>query len=227
MRYGAKVFGRLRGLNGSGMTNAGFSLVEMLIGSVVLIVVLAAVFSFLDMSQRDYAAAAAKSDVQQNVRVVLESMAREMRAAGYNPSKAGCLSPPAGAVTALATSPASVTFQADVDNNDCADQVVYTFVAPTDATAPCDPGSPASVGKITRSVQNWDGAAWTPATPAAYEIAQCVTSLGMTYYDGSGATTTTPASIRQVKLSITGVENSRGSSARSYNLSTDVSLRNS
>jgi type II secretory pathway pseudopilin PulG len=227
MRLHLKISGPLRGAHVGRPANAGFSLVEMLIGSVVLIVVLAAIFVFLDTSQRDYAAAAAKSDVQQNVRVVLENMVREMRAAGYSPSKAGCLSPPAGSVTALGTSPASVTFQADVDNNDCADRIVYTFVAPTDVTAPCDPSSPASVGKITRSVQNWDGAAWTPATPTAYEIAQCVTGVGMTYYDGSGATTTAPASVRRITISITGVENARGSLARSYNLSTDVSLRNS
>jgi len=214
-------------IGSSSDANAGFSLVEMLIGSAVLIVMLAAIYIILDASQRDYASASARSDVQQNVRVVLESMAREIRTAGYNPSKAGCLSPPAGAVTALGASPTSVTFQADVDGNDCADQVIYTFVAPTDGAAPCDPSNAASVGKITRSVQRWDGAAWTPTTPIAYEIAQCVTSLSMTYYEGSGATTTVPANVRRINMSITGVENARGSSARTYNLSTDISLRNS
>ncbi len=211
----------------SGDANAGFSVVEMLIGSAVLIVMLAAIYIILDASQRDYASASARSDVQQNVRVVLENMAREIRTAGYNPSKAGCLTPPAGAVTALGASPTSVTFQADVDSNECTDQVVYTFAAPADATAPCDPSNAASIGKITRSVQAWDGAAWAPATPIAYEIAQCVTGLSMIYYDGSGATTTVPTSIRRINMSITGVENARGSSARTYNLSTDISLRNS
>jgi type II secretory pathway pseudopilin PulG len=221
-------FRRQRRTRGTiGDANAGFSLVEMLIGSAVLIVVLAAIYIILEASQRDYASASARSDVQQNVRVVLESMARELRAAGYRPSKAGCLTPPPGAVTALGASPTSVTFQADVDNNACVDQVVYTFVAPTDATAPCDPSNAASVGKITRSVRAWDGAAWSPATPTAYDIAQCVTSLGMTYYDGSGTVTAVPANIRRINMSITGVENARGSAARTYNLSTDISLRNS
>lgn len=214
-------------IGNSSHANAGFSVVEMLIGSAVLIVMLAAIYIILDASQRDYASAAAKSDVQQNVRVALESMAREIRTAGYNPSKAGCLGPPAGAVTALAASPTSVTFQADVDGNDCTDRVVYTFAAPTDATAPCDPSNSASVGKITRSVQAWDGAAWTPTTPTAYEIAQCVTGLSMTYYDGKGDGTTDPTKVKRITVSITAVENARGSSARTYNLSTDISLRNS
>lgn len=226
MTHDSSIRRQPHGIGSGSDANAGFSLVEMLIGSAVLIVVLAAIYIILDASQRDYASASARSDVQQNVRVVLESMARELRTAGYKPQKAGCLVPPSDVVW-NPLSPTSVTFQTDVNDDSCADRVVYTFVAPTDATVPCDPSNLASVGKITRTVQAWNGAAWTPDPPTAYEIAQCVTSLSMTYYDGSGATTTIPTNIRRINISITGVENARGSSARSYNLSTDVSLRNS
>jgi prepilin-type N-terminal cleavage/methylation domain-containing protein len=205
----------------------GFSLVEVLIGTALFVIILATIYIVLETSQRDYVAGSAKADVQQNVRVVLESMARELRLAGYLPSGAACPGPPAGAVTAVSTSPVSVSFQADVDGNNCVDLITYTFVPPTDATRPCDPGDPATVGRITRTVQEWDPAAgWTPVSPVAYEIAQCISSLAMTYYNGAGATTTVPAEVRRIEVSITGTEQARGTTARSYSLRTDVMLRN-
>jgi hypothetical protein len=48
----------------------------------------------------------------------------------------------------------------------------------------------------------------------------------MTYYNGAGATTTVPAEVRRIEVSITGTEQARGTTARSYSLRTDVMLRN-
>ena len=106
----------------------GFSLIELLIGSAVFVVVLLAIYIMLDTSRANYAMGAAKSDVQENVRVVLESMARELRMAGYAPLDSphvDCptvpLDQPCG-VTALTSS--SVTFQADLDGNNLTDKVI-------------------------------------------------------------------------------------------------------
>jgi len=203
----------------------GFSVVEMLIGSVVFVVVLLAILMILDISQRDYASGAAKSDVQANIRVVLESMARELRMAGYAPSKAVCSPSPGGAVTAFNP----LTFRADLDEDNCVDQVIYTFDAPTDTTKPCDVSDPDTIGKITRSVQAWDGANWNPATPAPtdkFDVAQCVKTVTITYYNSAGGAAATPADVRRIKISITGEENVRGYTPRAYTLSTDVWLRN-
>ena len=202
----------------------GFSLIELLIGSVVFVIVLLAIYIILDTSQRDYASGAAKSDVQENVRVALESMARELRLAGYAPSKAGCASPPSGAVTGLSP----LTFRADVDGDNCVDQVIYTFEPPADTTKPCDLSDPATIGKITRSVQAWDGANWNPVTPAPtdkFDVAQCINTLTVTYLTTPGNPTASPTSY--IRISITGRENARGSAARTYVLTTDVRLRNS
>ena len=228
MKQNTRVNGRFR--NSMGWAG-GFSVVEMLIGSAVFVVVLLAVLMILDVSQRDYASGAAKSDAQQNVRVVLESMARELRMAGYAPSNSpnpDCGVPPCG-VTALASS--SVTFQADVDGNPpgvcavppCMDKVIYTF-DPPDATRPCDPLDPLTVGRMTRSVQSWVGGDWTTLT--AYDVAQCITALSITSYDSTGAVTAVAANVRRLNISITGVENARGTSSRSYTVTTDVWLRN-
>src|SRR3990170_6077477 len=172
------VFARFR-LHNKRCAAPGFSLVEMLIGSAVFVVVLLAILMLLDISQRDYASGATRSDVQENVRVVLESMARELRMAGYAPSStpnSDCAVPPCG-ITAL--TPSSVTFQANVDLTQPAviNKVIYAFVPPTDATKPCDPSDSTTVGKITRSVQAGVGGAWSPSTPTADDVAQCVTAL--------------------------------------------------
>ena len=226
MKQNTRVNGRFR--NSTGWAG-GFSFVEMLIGSAVFVVVLLAVLMILDISQRDYASGAARSHVQQNVRVVLESMARELRMAGYAPQSNSpnpyCAVPPCG-VTAL--TPSSVTFQANVDLTQPAviNKVIYTFVPPTDATKPCDPSDSATVGKITRSVQAWVGGAWSPSTPTADDVAQCITALSITSYDSIGAVTAVAANVRRLNISITGVENARGTSSRSYTATTDVWLRN-
>ena len=204
----------------------GYSLPEVLIASVVLAIVLLAICIVYDTGLQDYARGTARADIQQNVRVALESMARELRTAGYavsNIPNADCAAPPC-AVTALTSS--SVTFQAGVDGDTQTDNVIYAFVAPSDPTKPCDSSNPATVGRITRSVQAWNGTAWTPATPTPDDLAQCVTAVTMTYYDSSGATTATPADVRRINISITGTENTRGWGARTYSLTSDVRLRN-
>lgn len=116
------LFARFR-LRNKRRAAPGFSLVEMLIGSAVFVVVLLAIYMILDTSRADYAMGAARSDVQENIRVALESMARELRMAGYAPSNTpndDCAAPPCG-VTALTAS--SVTFQADLDGNNQTDKV--------------------------------------------------------------------------------------------------------
>ena len=222
----------------------GYSLPEVLIASFVLVIVLLAIYIVYDTGLQDYARGTARADVQQNVRVALESMARELRMAGYNPYTTSCTPappPPAGylssdivGVTGTTLSSTSVPFWADVDGDNCPNQVTYTFVAPTNPTKPCDSSDPTTIGRITRSVQAWNGTAWSPTTPTAYDIAQCITALVLTYCDGSAATTcggpgapaATPKDVRRITLSITGQENIRGFGASTYTLVSDVRLRN-
>jgi len=209
----------------------GFSLIELLIGSVVFVVVFLAILMILDISQRDYASGAAKSDVQENVRVALESMARELRMAGYAPvdsPHADCptvpLSEHCGVTPPLTAS--SVTFQADLDDNKLTDKVTYTFDAADEPTKPCDPSDSTTVGTLTRSFQSWVAGDWSPVTPVAYEVAQCVKTVTITYRDSTGAATAVAANVRRITISIQGEENARGQAPRTYSLATDVWLRN-
>jgi Tfp pilus assembly protein PilW len=189
-------------------------------------------FLVFDTAQQNHSRGTARAAVQQDVRPTVGRMARELQSAGYTPSRSGCASLPANlqdkGITALSSSPVSVTFLADVDGDSCTDQVTYTFVPPTksNVTNPCDDSDPATVGRITRSVQTWTGTGWNPASPVAINQGQCITALALTYYDISEAVTTTPANVTRVNISTTSVENSRMTAAPTYTLATDVTLRN-
>ncbi len=205
-----------------------------------MVIVLFTMYMMYDTAQQNHARGLAKAAVQQDVRVVFERLAQELRGAGYKPSKGGCASPPPGAITAISSNPVPVTFLTDVDGDpaapgySCTDQVTYTFAPPTNPTKPCDESDPATVGKITRSVQAWNGTDWNPATPTASTVARCITAVNLTYCDGStattcggsGAPTTNPPDVRRIIMSIQGVENSRMTGAQTYTLTTDVRPRN-
>jgi Tfp pilus assembly protein PilW len=208
--------------------DSGFTVVEAVVASAVMLIVLLAVYMVYDTAQQDHSRGLARAAVQQDVRATFEKMSRELRGAAYIPSKTGCTSPPAGGITTISSSPVSVTFLADVDGDFCTDQVIYTFVPPTKSsvTNPCDISDPATIGKITRSVQAWNGSGWNPASPVAINQGQCITALALTYFDISGAQTTTPANVIQMSLSLSGVENSRMTGGKTYTLTTDLRLRN-
>ncbi len=207
---------------------SGFTIAEALVATAVMVIVLFTMYMVFDTAQQNHARGLAKAAVQQDVRVAFERLAQELRSAGYNPSKTGCGSPPQGGITAISSSPVSVTFQTDVDGDFCTDRVIYTFVPPTksNVTNPCDQTDPATVGRITRSAQSWTGAAWSPAIPTASDAARCITAFAFTGYDSSGTPTTIPANVLRLNVSMTGVENARITAAQTYTLTTDVTLRN-
>lgn len=211
-----------------GLQESGFSIAEVLVATAVMLTVLMAVYMVYDTAQQNQSRGLAKAAVQQDVRATFERMARELRGAAYAPSTAGCTPspPPPNGITAISSSPVSVTFLTDVDRDSCTDQVIYTFVPPTNATKPCDDSDPQTIGKITRSVQRWTGTAWDPATPTASDAARCITALAISYYDASGTPTTIPANVARLYISMTGVENSRMTGAQTYTLKTDVRPRN-
>ena len=202
----------------------GFSIVETLVATAVMLIVLYGAYMIFDTSQQNYARGLARASVQQDVRVAIERMAKELRLSGYNPSTTGCTNPPSGAITAVTSSPGSATFQADVDNNSCTDKVNYTFVPPTNPTKPCDDSDSTTIGKITRTVQSWNGTAWSPTTPTALNVAQCITAFTPTYVDSLGNTTVTTTNV--FRITVSGTTNARIVASQSYTVVTDLMLRN-
>lgn len=63
----------------------GFSLVELVIGLTVFLLVLLAVYQLFDTGSATYRSGQRKVDVQQNARVALDEVVRQIRMAGYWP----------------------------------------------------------------------------------------------------------------------------------------------
>jgi len=63
----------------------GFSLIELVIGMAIFLLVLLAVYQLFDTGSATYRSGQRKVDVQQNARVALDEVVRQVRMAGYFP----------------------------------------------------------------------------------------------------------------------------------------------
>lgn len=70
------------------MTNlrnaAGYSLIEVMVASLIMTMILGGLFGALDSTQTFYENYADNSDMRQNARVAIDTMATELRYAGYD-----------------------------------------------------------------------------------------------------------------------------------------------
>lgn len=185
---------------------AGFSLLELLIVALILTVVLFAIYSMYVTNMTTATWGNKKAEHQQNLRVALEMMQREIRMAGYDPSNTG-VTP---AIQDATLSPTGLTFIADIDGDNVTDKVQYTF----------DQASQT----ITRSFWNWNSG-WTSVSTNEV-VADGVSSLSLTYKDGADSVTTQAASVRKITIAITAISGETGSQAPAFNLTSDVRLRN-
>lgn len=125
------------------LSNAGFSLVELLVSVGVLLTVLAIVCEQIAGMQKMSASEAAKLDITQQTREFLNQTVRDLHMTGYpgvsmfasqptldNPSVA------AGLVSAL---PTQIIMEGDVNGEGQVYSVVYSYVAadPNDPNCPC------------------------------------------------------------------------------------------
>ena len=65
----------------------GFSLVEIVIGLSIFLLILLAVYELFDTGSATYRSGQRKADVQQNARVALDEMVRQIRMTGYWPEQ--------------------------------------------------------------------------------------------------------------------------------------------
>ncbi|HLZ33392.1 MAG TPA: prepilin-type N-terminal cleavage/methylation domain-containing protein, partial [Nitrospira sp.] len=62
---------------------AGFTLIELMVGLAVGVIVMAAAFSILTMTRKSLQANEQTVDMQQNVRMAMEMMSRDIKLAGF------------------------------------------------------------------------------------------------------------------------------------------------
>ena len=167
---------------------SGFTLVEMMIVIAILGVVMAAMYSMFNHQQKSYAVQDHVSMMQQNVRVGLDYLVKDIRMAGYIPEGIPFDSsdPPVpapqkpapstdvpgqpfsdgAAETIEQATSSSITFQADIDNDAVTETVQYALNG-TD---------------LTMEVWQWNPAtsSWNPSNGPQI-IAQDIENLAFTY----------------------------------------------
>lgn len=183
----------------------GFTLLEMLISSSIFAIVLFAIYTMHITSQDTSTRGVTKIEVQQNGRVALKRMAREIRMAGYDPSVA---IPTQASQTAIQVANANtITFIADVTGDGVSDQVAYRLQG----------------SQLIRDSSSWVGGVWTP--PASSVLADGVIALPFTYFDASDNETAVLQDIQRITIGVT-TQETAARFQQTFPLTTDVRLRN-
>lgn len=118
---------------------AGFSLIETMVGLLILTVIMSAIFSQLDQVQKASASEAAKMDLTQQAREFVDQMVRDLHMAGY--PRPDMYSPPLPLDNPLAAaglvrvSPTEILLEGDVETSGNVYSVDIQYV-PTDAADP-------------------------------------------------------------------------------------------
>lgn len=155
------------------MGASGFSLIELLVALAVSGLVLMATIGVLIQGQQSYLFGVAQLDAQQSVRVALERMAREIQAAGFDPTGADF---PA----IVSPSPTSLTIQRDLNGNGVIDATGETVTYLLRGTT------------LRRN-----------AGGGAQPVIEGVQALAFSYLDAAGAPTSVPELIRTVVIVLT------------------------
>ncbi|MBI1955314.1 MAG: prepilin-type N-terminal cleavage/methylation domain-containing protein [Acidobacteria bacterium] len=193
----------------------GFSLVEMLISMVVLLVVVGAVLQLMSQSQQRSVATATVQDATSMLRDSVDQMVRDIRLAGYPAPNSYPCPPPAGATYGacltylnsgyiaggiLVANPYAIQFEADTDGDNRAEMFDYELQVPTGgATGGCaaltendDLSSPTLMRSMV--VKNADGT--VPAVdfqPFLENIQNCTLSTAIFIYCPAPPTSPTTA----------------------------------
>ena len=156
----------------------GFTLTELMVAMVITMVVLAAVTTTFMAQAKFYNAQEQINEMQQNARGALDIITRELKMAGYKPN--------GGTFDGVTYSTAQLMVQADLDSSGTIstsssgnEQITYAY----------DNANK----QITRKI----GAGTVEV------LADNITAFTFSYFDGTGAATTTSANVRQVKVDIT------------------------
>ena len=190
-----------------GQGQAGFSLLELMVATAIFSILLVGVCTLYSQSLGAYNRGENRIELQQSTRFAADLLVREIRLAGYDPSDSLTVLPTTAVETAGA---ATITFVADVDDDDVSDRVRYRLVGT----------------QIVRDDAAWNGVDDFDAPSAASEIAGGVTSLTFTYFDTNDNVTTTLADIRRNRIEIFAQATTRDDQQVSYPMRADVTMRN-
>lgn len=195
----------------------GFTLLELLLASALLIPLLLTLFSSVETLQRAYSIGEARADGQQSARIAMARMVRELRAAGLDP---GAVIPRLPVPAVIQTAETSrVTFIADPDGDGVSKKIEYRLDLSVEPP-------------VLRRQQwsTWNGG-WSGSN-GAQPFTEGITAMVLTYYGADG--TAIPAGelpvrigdIRRVGLLIIAGSQHGDASSEIYRLDGEVRIRN-
>jgi prepilin-type N-terminal cleavage/methylation domain-containing protein len=211
----------------------GFTMVEVLTALSIFLLILVGIFQIFEPSNVAYQSSQRKLDVQQNARVAMDTMVRQIRMAGYFPENLDGDTSNDVANPIQAASDTELALAGDLDGSGTSS--AFTFCR--DSTG-------------LRRVKGTVGAAGSYTCSTGDLLAESITSLGFAYYDANNAPvpnpptapyaldgvalgaaptfadTTQRRAVRRVVITMTARETVPNQPAQTYTLTSDVRLRN-
>jgi Tfp pilus assembly protein PilW len=170
----------------SGVDDSGFSLVEFVISSAILLIICASIFALLAETQRSAGYQGEVQSVLENTRLALETVERFIRQAGNDPVGTGVSS-----LTIMSSS--EIRLRSDLTGSAGADKG--------------DPDGDTSDSGEDVTIR-YDGSARSleliPHPGSAQAIANYISAFSMQYYDSGGAATLMGGEVRRIRIDITG-----------------------
>ncbi len=168
-------------------SDAGFSLAEFLLSTVILLMISAAVFRMMAETQRASSYQTEVHAVMDNTRIAMDTIERYIRQAGNNPSnlvfegvQPGVDSSTLRLVSNLTGSVSSDQGDPDNDTNDSGEDVTFTY------------------SSSSRSIT------MTPQGGAAQQIANYISALTFEYFNAAGNPETIGANVLKIRVTISG-----------------------
>jgi len=172
------------------LSNQGFTIVELLVGMVVSLLAIGAIYSTFLSQHKSYLIQGEVAAMQQNLRAAMFYMQREIRMAGCDPRNAGAAIDIANVAELQFKIDQNVdgNFTGSSPPNDPNEQIRYALTNDVNRDGIAD-GSPCSLGRET-----WGG--------NLQPVAENIDALNFIYLDANGNPTTTIADIRSVEITI-------------------------
>ncbi|MFQ5988329.1 MAG: PilW family protein [Candidatus Methylomirabilales bacterium] len=217
----------------------GFTLAETLVAVAISSIVLLGLYLVYDVNQATFVRGEQQTDLQQNARIGMDRLVRELRLAGSDPSETLTTGPPIPGGQARCSNPPPATPQA-IEN---AEATCVRFYADVNA----DPSVLPEDLETERVEYSFDAAAqllrrqkWiTTGTGGGQPLAERVSGLTFAYFDGTGvclggACATPPdpvptgslGSIRRIAVVITTADTQTGGGAPPFTLTAEIRPRN-
>jgi type IV pilus assembly protein PilW len=171
----------------------GFSLIEIMVAMAISSIIITAVYEIFYSQQRSYLDQDQVAEMQQNLRAGLYLMTKEIRSAGFDPTRT--LNADAGFVTDF-KAPDSI-FNPDI--NYAVDKNIIAFTIDDNGDGIIQSND---AEQIAYQLKNNALERYSATRKQWEQVANNIDALDFVYLDQSGAITTNPANIRAIEISL-------------------------